>query len=234
MKNRKSNGGMQAMARQSIGVAMLSVAMLLPCQASGQSAAEIQAEWQYSHSGLFPFDYYGAIDYYQEIGVATDPWELSRKPGAMRLDLLFIGDMELEMLGPAPKQRPKGRSHVYGEGFNHVTYYVPDFDGETARLLGKKQWIIFEYHDDNGILAENYLDTREYANIILAFRRDLRSEEWVKGRSKHSIVDWKFRGHGVTVPDLDATAKHYQSLEIGIVQPEVMFDSSSRRSATLW
>ncbi len=238
MKSSKKNCKMQTMACPSVCLTILTAAMLLlPGPATGagedQSTSEMQREWQFSHSGLFALDFYGTIEYYKSIGVAVEPYGLSRKPGAMRLELLYVGDMELEIL-TAPRQRPKGRAHAYGEGFNHVTYYVPDMDGETARLLRRMQWIIFEYHDDNGVLMENYLDTREYGNIILALRRGLENEQTVKRKASYGIVDWKFRGHGVTVPDLDATAKHYDSLKLGTVQPEVTFDTSTIADVQLY
>lgn len=238
MKRNKTNCRMQAVAFTPVWLTILAVTMLLlPGQATGAgeegSVSEKQRDWEFSHSGVMALDFYGTIEYYKSIGVAVEPYGLSRKPGAMRLELLYIGDMELEVL-QAPKERPKGRAHAYGEGINHVTFYLTDFDGETARLLRKRQWIIFEYYNDDGILMENYLDTRESGNIITAFRRGLQKKETIVRKANYGIVDWKFRGHGVVVPDVDKTAEYYQSLELAVVQPEVIFDSSSIAGVELY
>ena len=74
---------------------------------------------------------------------------------------------------------------------------------------------------------ENYLDTREFGNIITAFRRGLESEQTIARKGGYGIVDWKFRGHGVVVPDLDATAIHYRNLGLAVVRPEVLLDTGS-------
>lgn len=231
MKRNKTNCRMQTMAVPAIWLTVLAAAMLvLPSRVAGAGeevkVREMQRDWQFSHSGVMALDFYGTIEYYKSMGIAVEPYGLSRKPGAMRLELLYVGDMELEVL-QAPSVRPTGRAHAYGEGINHVTFYLTDFDGETARLLRKKQWIIFEYYNDDGILMENYLDTRESGNIITAFRRGLENEQTIARKASYGIVDWKFRGHGVVVPDVDETAKYYQSLDLATVQPEVTFDSSS-------
>ena len=41
------------------------------------------------------------------------------------------------------------------------------------------------------------------------------------------LVNWKFRGHGVVVEDVDQTADYYDFLGLAEVRPEVIFDSSS-------
>lgn len=226
MKGNKTNCRVQAMVSPSIWLTILAAAMLLlPGPATGADVSEMQKEWQFSHSGVFALDFYGAIEYYKSIGIAVEPYGLSRKPGAMRLELLYIGDMELEVL-TAPAKRPTGRSIVYGEGINHVTFYVPDMDGETARLLRMNQWIIFEYHE-NGRLMENYLDTRESGNVILSLRRGLQDKGTVTRKAGYGIVDWKFLGHGVAVKDVEETARYYQRLDLATVQPTATFDTGS-------
>ena len=39
--------------------------------------------------------------------------------------------------------------------------------------------------------------------------------------------NWKFRGTGIAVNDMDKLVEYYQFLGLGTFQPEVMFDSSS-------
>ena len=102
---------------------------------------------------------------------------------------------------------------------------MPDIDGETAKLVEKGLRIIFDLTRD-GERFEDYLDTREFGNIILSLR-PLQSEEAKARKASLGIVDWKFRGHGVAVSDVDKTAEYYQSLGMATVQPEAMFDSSS-------
>ncbi len=226
MKSNKTTCSAQAIASPSIPLTILAAAMLLfPGPATAADVAEMQKDWQFSHSGVFTLDFYGCIEYYKSIGIAHEPFGLSRKEGAMRLELLYIGDMELEVL-TAPRQRPKGRSIVYGEGINHVTFYVPDMDAETARLLRQNQWIIFEYHN-NGRLMENYLDTRESGNVILSLRRGLQDQGTVKRKAGYGIVDWKFLGHGVAVKDVEETARYYQRLDLAAVQPTATFDTGT-------
>jgi len=203
--------------------------------------------WEFSHSGVFVKDFDKTLAYYQSLGIAAE-LGISRKPGVSPaemtqvikvfgktmpppdpskrrfLELLYIGDLEFEVL-QAPKERPKGEALAYGEGINHVCFNVPDIDGETDKLVEKGLRIIFDL-TRGGVRFEDYLDTREFGNIILSLR-PLQSEEVKARKAGYGIVDWKFRGHGVVVKDVNKTATYYQSLGIATVQPEVIFDSSS-------
>ena len=208
----------------------------------------MDSQWELSHSGVFVKDFFKTLEYYQSLGIAVEPFGLSRKtgvspaemtqvitifgkerpppdPSATRyLELLYIGDFELEVL-QAPAEPPKGDALAYGEGINHVTFNVPDIDRETAKLVNKGLPIIFDLTRD-GIRFEDYLDTREFGNIILS----LRPAESIDAKARKAnlgIVNWRFLGHGVTVADLDKTVEYYQSLGIATIQPEAMFDSGS-------
>lgn len=208
----------------------------------------MKGNWEFSHPGVFVKDFYRTLDYYKDLGIAVEPYGLSRKAGVSPeeqtqvmmvfgkprppadptkprfLELLYIGDLEFEIL-QAPAQRPQGDALAYGEGINHVCFNVPDIDGETEALVDKGLRIIFDLTRD-GVRVEDYLDTREFGNIILSLR-PLEAKESKARKARLGIVDWKFRGHGVAVSDMDKTIEYYQSLGIAAVRSEVRFDSSS-------
>ena len=213
------------------------------------------SNWQFSHPGVYVKDFNKTLDYYVNLGIAVRPVRPARpaatppvkrpqvitkvfgrimppppppdpsKTTEPSLELLYIGDLELEVLR-APLRPPATRDYLtYGEGINHVCFNVPDIDGETAKLVDKSCRIIFDLTIDDKRF-EDYLDTRLYGNVILSLR-PLQSEEAKAWKASLGIVDWKFRGHGVAVRDVDRTAEYYQSLGIAAVQPEATFDSSS-------
>jgi len=207
----------------------------------------MNSNWEFSHPGVFVKDFDRTLEYYRSLGIAFE-LGLSRQAGVSSaettqvievfgkvrpapdptarrfLELLYIGDLEFEIL-QAPVTPPQGEALAYGEGINHVCFNVPDIDGETDRLVEKGVRIIFDLTRD-GVRFEDYLDTREFGNIILSLRPP-QSEEAKARKADYGMVDWKFRGHGVVVRDVDKTVDYYQSLGIAVVQPEVMFDSSS-------
>ena len=204
----------------------------------------MKSNWEFNHSGVFAKDFDKTLQYYKSLGLApelertTNPFspeddavtvefgevvDLSMPEGEYFLALLYIGDLELEVLH-APKERPKGEALAYGEGVNHFCFSVPDIDEETDKLVEKGLRIIQDFHL-NGVRLEDYLDTREYGNMLLSFRTPM-TEEMKLRKAGNGIVDWKFRGHTAVVNDVDATAQYYQSLSIATVQPQAMFDSS--------
>lgn len=205
----------------------------------------MKSNWEFNHSGVFAKDFDRTLQYYKSLGLAPDlprtqnPFkpeddavtiefgevvDLSMPEGEYFLALLYIGDLELEVLH-APKERPKGEALAYGEGVNHICISVPDIDMETDKLVEKGLRIIQDFKL-NGVRLEDYLDTREYGNILLSLRTPM-TEEMKKRKAGNGIVDWKFRGHTAVVKDVDKTAEYYQFLDIAAVQPQVMFDSSS-------
>jgi len=205
----------------------------------------MKSNWEFNHSGVFAKDFDKTLHYYKSLGLApdlertTNPFspeddavtiefgevvDLSMPEGEYFLALLYIGDLELEVLH-APKERPKGEALAYGEGVNHVCISVPDIDKETDKLVEKGLRIIQDFKL-NGVRLEDYLDTREYGNILLSFRTPM-TEEMKLRKAGNGIVNWKFRGHTAVVKDVDKTAEYYQSLGIAAVQPQGMFDSSS-------
>jgi len=205
----------------------------------------MKSNWEFNHSGVFAKDFDRTLHYYKSLGLAPDlprtqnPFkpeddavtiefgevvDLSMPEGEYFLALLYIGDLELEVLH-APKERPKGEALAYGEGVNHICISVPDIDKETDKLAEKGLRIIQDFKL-NGVRLEDYLDTREYGNILLSFRTPM-TEEMKLRKAGNGIVNWKFRGHTAVVKDVDKTAEYYQFLDIAAVQPQVMFDSSS-------
>lgn len=220
-------------------------------------------DWGYSHPGVFVRDFYKTLDFYQSLGIATHPRgkaSISKeettqkmlifgrevppgkpqdptKPRESGLENIYIGDMQLEVLR-APAQRPEGESLAYGEGINHVCFDVPDIDGQTDKLTEKGLRIIFDLTRGE-FRVEDYLDTREFGNIILSMR-PLANQEAIEGSRRwkaglgKGLVDWKFRGHGVVVADLDKTSEYYEMLGFADLQPEATLDTGTMTGVTVY
>ena len=206
----------------------------------------MKSDWEFNHSGVFAKDFDRTLHHYRSLGLAPDIPAPTLKPfspeddavtiefgqvvhpsgpdGSPFLALLYIGDMELEVLH-APAERPKGEALAYGEGVNHICISVPDIDKETDKLVKKGLRIIQDFRL-NGVRLEDYLDTREYGNILLSLRTPM-TEEMKKRKTSNGIVNWKFRGHSAIVRDVDKTAEYYQYLGIATVEPQAVFDSGS-------
>jgi catechol 2,3-dioxygenase-like lactoylglutathione lyase family enzyme len=205
----------------------------------------MNTNWEFNHSGVFAKDFDRTLEYYKSLGLAPDlprtqnPFkpedeaitvefdevvDLSMPEGEYFLALLYIGDLEFEVLH-APKEIPLGEALSYREGVNHFCMSVPDIDDETDKLVKKGLRIIQDFKL-NGVRLEDYLDTREHGNILLSLRTPM-TEEMKKRKAGNAIIDWKFRGHTAVVKDLDKTVEYYQYLEIAEFQPETIFDSST-------
>ena len=201
--------------------------------------------WEFNHSGVFAKDFDRTLHYYKSLGLAPDlprtqrPFnpkdkaitvefdevvDLSMPDGSYFLALLYIGDLELEVLH-APKKIPLGEALSYREGVNHFCMSVPDIDGEADKLVGKGLRIIQDFKL-NGKRLEDYLDTREHGNILLSMRTPM-TEEMKKRKAENGIIDWQFRGHTAVVKDLDKMVEYYRYLEIAEFQSEKIFDSST-------
>lgn len=205
----------------------------------------MNSTWELNHSGVFARGLGNTVRYYQSLGLAPvlpppkgsglrqgeavniefgkvvvnkpDPGEQSF------LQLIYIGNLEFEVLH-APVERPQGEALAYGEGINHICMSVPDIDEETDKLVRKGLRIIQDFKL-NGVRLEDYLDTREYGNILLSFRTPMTAEAKAS-KASNGIVDWTFQGHSAVVRDVDKTAEYYQSLGIATVKPHAVFDSS--------
>jgi len=205
----------------------------------------MQNNWEFNHSGVFTKNFNRTLQYYKSLGLAPDlprtqaPFhpgdkavniefdevtDNARPDGEYFLELLYIGDLEFEVLH-APEKIPPGEALSYREGINHFCISVPDIDSEADRLVAKGLRIIQDFHL-NGVRLEDYLDTREHGNILLSMRTHM-SEEMKKRKAAKGIIDWKFRGHTAVVNDLDKVVHFYRRLEIAEFQPEVLFDGST-------
>ena len=195
----------------------------------------MKSNWEHGHTGLFTRDFDNTIKYLQSIGIAPAPLpRMPRNPGdklvnvefgkvtgpmppGLPLQLMYIGNLELEVLH-APAERPTGDALAYGEGVNHVCFNVADIDGETD-ILVKKGFRIIQDAKVNGVRVEDYLDTREFGNMLLSFRPP-QTEEAKARKAGYGIVNWKYQGVGAVVKDLDKTVKYYQSMDIATFQPQ--------------
>jgi methylmalonyl-CoA/ethylmalonyl-CoA epimerase len=202
----------------------------------------MKSNWEYSHSGVFVRDFDKTLKYYESLGIAPAPLPRQPRnpadklvnvefgqvtgptPPGLPLQLMYIGDMELEVLH-APAQRPQGEALAYGEGVNHVCFNVPDIDGETDVLV-KKGLRIIQDAKRNGVRVEDYLDTREFGNMLLSMR-PLQSDEMKARKAGYGIVNWKFRGHTAVVNDVKRTAEYYESLVLATAGRPATFDSNS-------
>lgn len=201
--------------------------------------------WEFNHSGVFAKNFDKTLQYYKQLGLAPDlprpqrrPYNPGDKainlefdevvdnampPGEVFLELLYIGDLEFEVLH-APKKIPLGEALSFREGINHFCISVPDIDAEADKLVKKGLRIIQDFKL-NGVRLEDYLDTREYGNILLSMRTPM-TEEAKKRKAANAMIDWKFCGHTAVVRDLDKVVEFYRYLEIATFQPERIFDSS--------
>ncbi len=142
-----------------------------------------------------------------------------------------IGSLQLEVIGADVQMNEVNRDFLEsnGEGISHICFNVPDVEGMTAKLVEKGCQVIFS-GGRVGRIGENYIDNSSFGNIWLSFRPP--AGKWEKVWKAHNmelpmVSNWKFRGVGVAVRDVDKVVECYQSLGIGTSQPEVMFDSSS-------
>ena len=203
------------------------------------------SNWELSHSGIYVKDFDKTVQYYQALSLAPvlpraqSPFNASDKTvevffGKVRpprdpkaryfLQLIYIGDLELEVLN-LPAEPPKGDALAYRDGVNHVCFNVPDIDSESNKLMKKGMPLILDVIR-NEVRIEDYLDTREFGNVLLSLR-GLQTEEMKARKAGYGIVNWKFQGHSVVVKDIDKTAKYYESMGIAAIKPEAVFDSGS-------
>ncbi len=115
------------------------------------------------------------------------------------------------------------------EGISHLCYNVPDPEAETAKLTDKGCDIVLSFNQGDTVL-ENYVDTRKYGHVIISFRPPVAKWEkaWTEYNLAHpSVSDWKFKGLGVAVRDLDKTVEYYEFLDVGEFQAEETLDSGS-------
>ncbi len=142
-----------------------------------------------------------------------------------------IGSLQLECLPTSPSA-----SHIWewleskGEGINHIAFKEPDQKGEVDKLVDEKGCQIMLGSGVDGRSGEPYFDTHKFGGVILSLRgtKDKWYKAWIAHNMEHPLVsDWRFRGMGIAVRELDKVVEYYQFLYIATFQPEVMLDSSS-------
>jgi len=140
---------------------------------------------------------------------------------------LQIGSLQLEVLLTPPAFFQWRYSEKVSEGVSHMCFNVSEIKEKTAQLVEKGCQVVFSVERE-GWIGENYLDTSKYGGVWLSMRppKDDWFREWEAWRMAQSINNWKFRGVGLAVRDLDKAMEYYQSLGIGSFQPEARFDSS--------
>jgi len=116
------------------------------------------------------------------------------------------------------------------ESSDHICFNVPDLYAESVPFIyGKGCEVPFVYIN-NSLIQENHIETTKFGGIKISFRPDpdgKKSAGEQAARDKLPVSDWKFRGIGIAVGDLDKVVEYYQFLEMGRFQPEVAFDSSA-------
>jgi predicted enzyme related to lactoylglutathione lyase len=139
---------------------------------------------------------------------------------------LQIGSLQLEVLLTPPTLFQWRYSEKVSEGISHMCFNVPEIKEKTAQLVEKGCQVVFSVERE-GWIGENYLDTSKHGGVWLSMRppKDDWFKEWEASRLAQSVNNWKFRGVGLAVRDLDKAVEYYQSLGIGTFQPEVRFDS---------
>ena len=208
----------------------------------------MEKDWGFSHVALGVKDLDKLVDYYQSKGIGVHQpirppapgaksygdaefvtlnyGRVSEKPTAVkeedvgkRMTFVQVGSLQLEV-GRRPTTEI-GTCH-------HVCFNVEDIMGETAPLIEKGCQIPFALIKDT-LLEENHIETNKFGNVILSLRPggSKRTERELSRQEKPGVSNWKCCGLGIPVKDLDKTVEYYQSLDIGTLQPEVIFDSSS-------
>jgi len=207
--------------------------------------------WEFGHAGACVRDFDTTMAYYQSLGIAgrvglkptregmkalvrREFGRIASPPNpdmGYKVDLLVIGDLTLEVLQLQPRKLSiAGDYLVPGEGINHICFNVSDIVGESLELCerGSRLMLVVRRREDNS-LAENYLDTREFGNIVLSLRPDpdgKRSRYERSTRKGLATNNWRFRGHSVIVFDVDKAAEYYEFLGLAAARSPVISGSS--------
>ncbi len=127
-----------------------------------------------------------------------------------------VGDCQLECyaMKPGPGMFITEYLDLKGPGVNHICFNVSDIEQETRRLTDKGCELVFNA-TVNDKTVENYLDTREFGDVMISLRPPATDWEraWKENNEAHPLVNnWQFRGVGIGVGDLDAAIAYYARL----------------------
>ena len=129
-----------------------------------------------------------------------------------------VGDLLLEI---------GQRRDIQFEGITHICFNVPDINAETKNLL-EKGCAEMSNVMQGDLIMENHIDTRKYGNVDISFRPPLRKHEkaWMEHHRSHpNLKEWKFKGIGTCIRDLDKAVEYWENLDIIDFQEETELDS---------
>ena len=127
-----------------------------------------------------------------------------------------IGDCQLECypMRPGPGMFISEYLEKQGPGINHICFNSDTIVSDTDVFLDNDCALVFDARV-NGRTVENYLDTRKFGNMMISLRPPPTDWErsWKANNEAHPLVnDWRFRGVGIGVTDLDSTVSYYEKL----------------------
>lgn len=127
-----------------------------------------------------------------------------------------IGDCQLECypMRPGPGMFISEYLEKQGPGINHICFNSDTIVSDTDVFLDNDCALVFDARV-NGRTVENYLDTRKFGNMMISLRPPPTDWErsWKANNEAHPLVnDWRFRGVGIGVRDLDSTVSYYEEL----------------------
>jgi len=127
-----------------------------------------------------------------------------------------IGDCQLECypMRPGPGMFISEYLEKQGPGINHICFNSDTIVSDTDVFLDNDCALVFDARV-NGRTVENYLDTRKFGNMMISLRPSPTDWErsWKANNEAHPLVnDWRFRGVGIGVRDLDSTVSYYEEL----------------------
>jgi catechol 2,3-dioxygenase-like lactoylglutathione lyase family enzyme len=175
----------------------------------------------------------GALTYYRKLD--GDPVTFTYPTGGahnFKDGECQIGDCQLECypMRPGPGMFFSEYLAQKGPGINHICFNVADIEGETLKLTTKGCDLVFNA-TVNGKTVENYLDTRRYGDVMISLRPPASAWElaWKQNNLAYPLVsNWKFRGVGISVSDMDKSVSYYQELGFDEVEPDFLNDQTIR------
>jgi len=162
----------------------------------------------------------------------------TEEEGARGQGRLQIGDLNYEVLRSGPGGRDPNSKFFesHGEGISHICFNVPNIKEETDKLVEKGCQIALSFGLGEHT-GENYMDTTTFGGWMFSMRQPA-SESYrawdAKNRAYDGVANWRFRGIGMPVRDLDKAVEYYESLGIATLQPEAMLDSSACEDFTAY